>query len=325
VKTLRIEEFAFADLPRGAHQRFWLHALDLLAGPVLLPTIVVSGVNPGPTLFVVAGVHGDEYEGMAALRRVAAQLEPSQMQGRLVAIPVVNPFAYEARARIAPLHIDGLNLARIFPGDRNGSPSQILAHQLLNLVLRNLGPDDLFFDFHSGSADVAFAPLIGYRDIPGEATKRAAEAARYFGIEQIWRIPDSPGPFNAETTRRGIPTLGTEITGRAGCDPEDVAVYERGLRNLIAYLGIVPEWPSPVRVDRPERTTVEIVAPATGFFDTEHRLYDDVSEGDVLGKVLDLFGETVAEVRSPTSGPIWAARSMPAVRTGELLSYIAIG
>ena len=174
---------------------------------------------------------------------------------------MVNPFAYEARARVAPLHIDGLNLARIFPGDANGSPSRILAHQLLDLVLRNLGPDDLFFDFHSGSADVAFAQLVGYRDVPGEATIRAAEAARFFGIDQIWRIPDSPGPFNAETARRGIPTLGTEITGRAGCDPEDVGVYERGLRNLLAYLDIVPAWPSPSRIDRPERTTIEISRP----------------------------------------------------------------
>ena len=83
MKRLRIEEFALADLPRDTHQRFWLHALDVLTGPVLLPTIAVTGVNPGPTLFVVAGVHGDEYEGMAAIRRVAAQIEPSQIRGSL--------------------------------------------------------------------------------------------------------------------------------------------------------------------------------------------------------------------------------------------------
>ena len=165
MKRLRIEEFTLADLPQDTHQRFWLHALDVLTGPVLLPTIAVTGVSPGPTLFVVAGVHGDEYEGMAAIRRVVAQVDPSQMKGQIVAIPVVNPFAYEARARVAPLHIDGLNLARVFPGAGNGSPSQILAHQLLDLVLRNLGPDDLFFDFHSGSADVRLCPahwLPGY-------------------------------------------------------------------------------------------------------------------------------------------------------------------
>ena len=115
----------------------------------------------------------------------------------------------------------------------------------------------MFFDFHSGSADVTFAQLIGYRDIPGEATRRAAEQLAILGSSKSGEYPIHKGRSTL-ATRRGIPTLGTEITGRAGCDPEDVAVYERGLRNLIAYLGIVPGWPP--RTDQ-QRTTVEIVAP----------------------------------------------------------------
>ena len=324
METIRIDDFAFAHRERGRSERLWLHALDLLGGPALLPSIVVSGAKPGRTLFVVAGVHGDEYEGMAAIRRVAASLDPAKMCGRFVAIPVANPFAYEARARIAPLHIDGLNLARVFPGDPAGSPSRQLAAKLLDLVLRNLGPDDLFLDFHSGSADVPFARLIGFRDIPGEAAEKSEEASRHFGIEQLWRIPDSPGPFNAETASRGIVTLGTETTGRAGCDPADLAVYELGLRNLLAYMGICPEWEFPKRLGHAPLITVDVNAPATGFFESERGLYDVVNEGDRLGRIIDLFGDVIAEVVAPASGPIWAARSMPAVRQGELLFYIAV-
>ena len=323
MKTIRNQDFEFSELPRGESSRFWIHALDMLAGPALLPVISITGREPGPTLFIVAGVHGDEYEGMAAIRRIARQLDPARMRGRFVAIPMANPFAYEARARIAPLHIDGANLARVFPGDPSGPPSRIIAHELLQLVLRNLGPDDIFFDFHSGSADVPFAQLIGYRDLTGPTTERAAEAARHFGIEQVWRIPDSPGPFNAETARRGIVTLGTETTGRAGCDPDDVSVYEQGLKNLLAYMGITPDWPTPRRIDHPALVTTDVYSPTTGFFETERRLYDQVRAGDVLGRVVDLFGDELVEVRAPVSGPLWAARSMPAVRIGELLFYIA--
>jgi predicted deacylase len=184
---------------------------------------------------------------MEALRVAFDRLDPARMSGAFVAIPVANPFAYEARARTAPLHLNGQNLATVFPGDPTGSPSAVLAHHLFQLVLANVTADDLFLDFHSGSADVAFAPLIGFRDIPGPALSRSEEAARAFGLPHLWRIPDSPGMFNAETARRDIPTLGTETTGRAGCHPEDVAAYARGVHNLLAHLSVIPDPPSTAR------------------------------------------------------------------------------
>lgn len=324
MRTVRIEEFSFAEIAPDSREHLWLHVVDLLGGPVLLPVIVVRGARPGPALLVVAGVHGDEYEGMAAIRQVAASLEPARMQGLFVAIPVANPFAYEARSRVTPLHLDGLNLARVFPGDPAGSPTRQLAAKLLELVLNNLGPDDLFLDFHSGSADAQFARLIGFRDVPGPAAERAQEIARHTGISQLWRIPDSPGPFNAETARRGIVTLGTETTGRAGCDPVDVAVFAEGLRNLLAYLTIVPDWPAPPRLATPARTTVEVIAPATGWFESEAQLHEVVAKGQRLGRIVDLFGDPVADVHAPVAGAIWASRTMPPVRTGELLFYIAV-
>ena len=81
--TVAIDEFDPADLPRGTSHRLWLHAFDLLASPLLLPAFVVNGAEPGRTLFTVAGVHGDEYEGMAAIRRVVSRLDPAQMRGRI--------------------------------------------------------------------------------------------------------------------------------------------------------------------------------------------------------------------------------------------------
>ena len=160
--------------------------------------------------------------------------------GRFIGLPIANPFAYEARARVAPLAVDGLNLARVFPGDSGASASRALAKALLDFVAATLTIDDLLIDFHSGSADVAFAPMNGFRDIPGPARAPSEEAARHFGLPNLWCIPDSPGPLNAESSRLGIPTIGTETTGRAGCDPEDTAAYLAGLRNLLAFLGILP-------------------------------------------------------------------------------------
>jgi predicted deacylase len=318
-----LASFGIEDVASGTKQRLRLRVLPGLLEPVALPVLVARGARPGPTLLAVAGVHGDEYEGMEALRVVFDELDPAQMAGAFVALPVCNPFAYEARIRISPVHIDGLNLARVFPGDPHGSPTRVLAHELFRFATRLLGAPDLFIDLHSGSADVAFLPTIGYRDIRNAAFARSEEAARHFGLDALWLIPDSPGTFNGEMARHGVTTLGTETTGRSGLLPDDVAAYVRGLRNLLAYLGILPDAPRPERTGTPPRRTQDLLAPATGFLRNARRLAEEVEAGDDLGTITDVFGEVVGELIAPISGTIWAARSMPAVRSGELVYAIA--
>jgi len=319
-----LADFSLAAVPPGTRRRLALVAGTGSGGPATLPVVVAKGAAPGPTLLAVAGVHGDEYEGMEAIRGVFGRLDPGEMRGAFVGVIVANPAAYEARTRATPAYIDGLNLARVFPGDPAGSPSLALAHALLAFVLRLVTADDLVLDFHSGSADIPFAPLIGFRAGNGPGTERAEEAARRFGFPRLWRIPDAPGPLNAETARRGIPTLGTETTGRAGCEPDDVAGFARGLANLLAHLGVCPGWPVATRHDGPARDTVEVLAPAAGFLRPAARLHDEVAAGGTLGTIVDLFGDPVAEVVAPVGGTLWAARSMPAVRTGELCAMIAV-
>jgi predicted deacylase len=320
-----IDEITVATLPRGYKERLKLLVISDPSDALMLRALVAVGREPGPTLLAVAGVHGDEYEGMAAVREVFTALDPATMKGSFLAIPVANPLAYAARTRSTPASVDGLNLARVFPGDAGGTVTQRLAHHLLCLVERNVGPDDLFVDLHSGSADVAFATMVGFRDISASGRGASEEAARHFGIARFWRIPDSPGPFNAETARRGIPTIGTETTGRAGCDPADVAAYVTGLRNLLVYLRIHDHDASsaPVRFNGPARPTLDLISPAYGFFRTAVQLHDHVDSGARLGAIVDLDGDVVAEVMAPVAGEVWAWRTTPAVRPGELIGMIA--
>lgn len=322
-RGVSIDAFVVADLPRGRKERLDLLVTPDLPGPLTLTALTVTGAAPGPLLLAVAGVHGDEYEGMEAIRQVFASLDPARMRGTFVAIPVANPLAYVARCRATPASIDGLNLARVFPGSPDGALTRRLAHHLLTLVARNVGADDLFIDLHSGSADVAFAQLIGYRDLPGAERSAAAEAARHFGLPRLWRIPDAPGPFNAETARRGIPTLGTETTGRAGCLAADVAAFVAGLRNLLAFLGVVTGAPRLTRYDGPARATVDVMAPVGGFLRSPVRLYDIAVTNQALGEIIDIAGQRLALVHAPVAGEIWAWRATPAVRPGDLIGMIA--
>ena len=321
---IAIDEFYASQLHPGRKQRLSLRVAPDLSGPLTLTALTVSGAAPGPTVLAVAGVHGDEYEGMEAIRQVFHTLDPNGMTGTFISIPVANPFAYAGRSRATPAHVDGLNLARVFPGDPDGTITRRLAHHLLALVERLVGPDDLFIDLHSGSADVTFAPMIGIRDVSDVDQSRAEEAARHFGLSRLWLIPDSPGPFNAETSRHGVPTLGTETTGRAGCDPADVATYATGLRNLLAFKRIVASPSPPSRCDGPPRQTIDLIAPAGGFFRTTMRLDDEVIAGTLLGEIIDVAGEPIAQITAPVDGAIWAWRTTPAIHPGDLLGMIAL-
>lgn len=321
--SLPIDDLDLANFVEGTKQHLSLTVASDIDGPLLLPAMLVRGVSPGPTLLAIAGVHGNEYEGMEAIRTLFATLDPAVMRGTFFAIPVANPLAYAARTRATPATYDGFNLARVFPGSATGTLTPRLAHHLLALVERHLGPDDLFIDFHSGSEDVAFATLVGFRDIFSPARQRSEEAARHFGMPLLWRIPDSAGPFNAETARRGIPTIGTETTGRAGFDPAGYQAFVTGLQNTLAFLGISADQ-FPVRIANPARGTVDVVARAGGFFRAAVVLHDEVRAGAVLGTIIDIGGTILEEITVPASGVIWACRATPAVRPGEMIAMIAL-
>lgn len=318
-----IAEFQTENIPSGSSRSGWLSAPVGLETPASLPCLVVRGGEPGPTLLAVAGVHGNEYEGMAAIRAVATQLDAATLSGAFVAIPVANPFAYATRTRTTPPELDGLNLARVFPGDANGSPTQQLAAHLLHLAERLVGPEDLVVDFHSGSHDVAFATLVGFRDVPGPARHASETAARHFGGERLWRIPDACGPFNAETARRGLTTIATETTGRAGLDPAGVEVFTTGLFNVMVHLGMITRPASPRPLAMPALTSHEMTAPADGFLRTTSALHDRVTAGQVLGDIVSVFGTPLAEIHSEQDGELWAVRATPVVAKGELCFMVA--
>jgi hypothetical protein len=158
---------------------------------------------------------------MEAIRHVFHTLDPDQMIGTFIGIPVANPLAYAARTRATPSSIDGLNLARVFPGDPEGTLTRRLAHHLLALVERLIGPTI------SSSISTVVAPEKNalarhLRDLTDVDQSSAEEAARHRSL-RLWLIPARP------LQRRNCPPRYSHArhrtTGRAGCGPTDVATY----------------------------------------------------------------------------------------------------
>ncbi len=287
--------------------------------PADLPVLAIAGERPGPAFIAAAGVHGDEYEGPRALWEVCETLPPSSLSGVFVAMPVCNPWAYAAASRTTPAPIDGVNLARTFPGDPAGSPTQRLAAALLAFVLR-LKPA-LFLDLHSGGVRYRFLPAVAYRRGLGDVARSRA-AVRAFGVKNLWAGRDHAGTFNAETARRGITTVGNEMTGAGGCLDEDVAADREGVFNLMRWLGMLRDRPAP-EVPGPFWETAEVPVEHGGYVDMRRSIGEPVSAGDTIGVVRSAFGEVVAEARAPYGGVVWVTRHLRMMEAGEMAGAVA--
>ena len=95
-------------------------------GDLTLTVLAAVGAQEGPTLTLLSGVHGDEYEGMRTIQLLYRSIDPNKLRGRVIMVPVCNPPAYYAISRTTPY--DEKNLARVFPGSPTGSITEQLAH-----------------------------------------------------------------------------------------------------------------------------------------------------------------------------------------------------
>jgi predicted deacylase len=298
-----------------------IKSLAVVAGepPLELPLVALVGDRPGPLAVAAAGVHGDEYEGPLALWQLAEALAPASLAGVLVALPVCNPWAFAAGLRATPAHIDGGNLARLFPGNPDGAPTERLAAALLAFVLR-LRPA-LFVDLHSGGVRYRYRPMVGYRRGLGDVP-RAAAAARAFGVAGLWALRDHPGTFNAETARRGVTTVGVEMTGGGGCREDDVAADRDGVLNLLRWLGMLADRPPP-EIPGPFCEMTELRAAADGCAVIARSVGEPVAAGAALAHVRSPLGDVVDEVRAPHAGAVWVTRHLRGITRGETVSAVA--
>jgi predicted deacylase len=303
----------------GTKATFALDVTPLPTGGMLkLPLLVARGAAPGKTIVVLGGVHGDEYEGMAAVRSVFRSLDPAEMRGTLLGVPVCNPPAFAAAARTSPL--DGQNLARIFPGSPDGTISERIANVLTSAVNRHA---DFVTDLHSSGSRIAMPLLVGYYHGENEAGRCSREAALRFGAPIVWgHDGGGEGRSLSDPHQRGIPWLYTESPSGGWLHGDVARLYARGVENVMRYLGILPGKAPLATIERELFGEGDIdrslVAPVSGFLSPRVELLDAVEAGDLLGVVEDPAGESLAEIRAPAAGIVVLRRNCPPVTAGEI-------
>jgi predicted deacylase len=303
----------------GARATLGLDVTTLPTGGLLeLPLLVVRGARPGKTIVVLGGVHGDEYEGMAAVRAVYRALDPQELRGMFLGISVCNPPAFATATRTSPL--DGQNLARVFPGNPNGTVSERIAHVITTSVNHYA---DFVIDLHSSGSRIAMPLLVGYYHADNEAGRRSREAALRFGAPIIWgHDGGGEGRSLSDPHERGIPWLYTECPSGGWLHADVAALYTSGVLNVMRFLGMLPgETPTlPIERELVGEGDIDksLAAPVSGFLVPHVELLDAVRTGDLLGVIEDLYGDPLAEIRAPEAGIVVLRRNTPVVTAGDI-------
>lgn len=281
------------------------------AADVRLPLLICRGANRGRRLVAVAGVHGDEYEGMQAVWKTFRALNPATMCGDFIGLPIAHVAAYEAFVRESPL--DGKNLARSFPGRVDGTITEQLAYFLFEQIVSKA---DFLLDFHSGGKKYNFLPLVGYYEMNNQASAISLDLANRLKLPYRWKLPHTAGVLTYEACQRNIPSIGTEYLGEGKLSPEGVAAYIDCIGRCLDYLEI-----SSGQNSDPFAQTVIIgdwmTASHVGLFIGEVKTGEHVARGVRLGRVEALSGEVLEDFIAAHDGVILGVRSVAPIMPGD--------
>ena len=285
--------------------------------PVKLPVMIVKGNTDGPTLTVLGGVHGDEYEGPLAIRQLFEKINPSSLNGTFIGLPQSNPPAAEAGTRQSP--IDNLNLARVFPGNQTGTITHKIAHFISTKLIDKT---DFLIDLHSSGTHISTPTLVGYDASAKGIVNGSKECALSFGVPTIWgHTTLSNGRSISYADSINIPWLYTECSGGGWLHTKEVELYKAGVLNVMRNLKMIkgkssniqPEFQLLGNGDMEE----SIAATVSGYLVPKVDMLSRVKKDQLLGEILGPANELLEEIKSPHNGVIVLIRRSSAVMEGE--------
>ncbi|MGJ3249159.1 MAG: N-alpha-acetyl diaminobutyric acid deacetylase DoeB [Elainellaceae cyanobacterium] len=312
------KQIGYLSIPHSRNESAW--------GSMHMPIAVIKN-GSGPTILLTGGSHGDEYEGPIALAKLSRELDAEAIQGRIILLPALNFPAMMAGKRLSP--IDGKNMNRVFPGDRTGTMTEVIAHYVYHVLLPMC---DVVLDMHSGGYSLEFVPCIimHYLDDAAMMEKTLA-ALNAFGapIGLMLRELDTDGMFDSAVEETGTLFLTTELAGSARVSVKALAVAETGLRNLLCHLGILKSdqaiAPHPPRLMEVPDTACYVTAAADGIYEPFHDLGAEILDGQPTGQIhfLDDLRRSPRLLKSHRSGILICRRSPGHVERGDCVAVIA--
>ncbi len=292
-----------------------------------IPVAVVQGARPGPVLALVAGAHGTEYASIIALEKLIEKLDPAQISGTVVIVPLLNLASFEQKVpHVNP--VDGKSMNRFYPGKADGTQTERALFAMTRQVVERC---DALIDYHGGDLDEDLRPY-GYWIKTGNEKQDAASRGMIlaFGLPTIIIAADRPADpaasryLDSTATSRGKTAITVEAGHAGTVEPQDVAALVDGTLSVMRYLQMLPGAPENVEHPVWIESVKTVASEQTGIFYASVVRGAYVAEGTRLGYVTDYLGRKVFEARSPAAGVVLYVCSVPSMKKGDTVANVGV-
>jgi predicted deacylase len=290
-----------------------------------IPVVVIQGEKSGPVLTLASGSHGTEYASILAIEELIEKLDPKQISGTVIALPLINTASFEQKVpHVNP--VDGKSMNRFYPGKSDGTQTEraswVITHEVVDR-------SNYLIDFHGGDLDESLRPYAYWSPI-GNAKQDAASRGMVeaFGLDTIILATERPKDPNAaryldnNASLRGKPSIAVEAGYAGTSDPADVALLVNGTLNVMRSLKMLPG--EAARVDHPTwiEKIREVASSETGIFYPLVKRGSYVAAGARIGYITDYFGRVVLEPRAPAAGVVLYICAVPSMKKGDTVAFV---
>jgi predicted deacylase len=290
-----------------------------------IPVVVVNGIRPGPTLALVSGAHGTEYASIIALENLIQNIDPRDISGAVILVPLVNLGSFEKKVpHVNPT--DGKSMNRFYPGNPNGTQTERASWMMTKEVVEK---SDYLIDLHGGDLDESLRPYSYWSKTGDERLDTATRnMVLAFGLDHIIVVTDRPKDANASryldstASTRGKPAIAVEAGASGTTEPDEIQALVDGCYNVMRFLKMLPGRATPIEhpvwIDKVSSVTSDV----EGIFYPAVERGSYVAQGMKLGYVTDFFGKTLWEAHAPTAGVVLYVCSVPSMNKGDTIANI---
>ena len=292
-----------------------------------IPVIVVNGAMPGPVLALVSGAHGTEYSSIIALEKLIPKLDPAELSGTVVLLPLINiPSFLQKVPHVNP--VDKKSMNRYYPGRLDGTQTDRVLYFITKQVVDRC---DYLIDYHGGDLDESLRPYAYWGPTgKAEQDRVSKQMVLAFGLDHIiiWHErPTDPAAsryLDKTASLRGKPSIVVEAGHAGTTETDDIALLVNGTTSTMRALKMLPGEPhtteNPVWLDK----IVDIESDLEGIFYPLVTRGTYAQEGMKVGYVTDYFGKIIFEARAPVSGIILHINAVPSLTKGDNIANIGV-
>ncbi len=292
-----------------------------------IPVAVFHGARPGPVLALVAGAHGTEYTSIIALEKLIGMLNPAEISGTVIIVPLINIPSFEQKVpHVNP--VDRKSMNRWYPGKMDGTQTDRASFLITRQVVEQC---DHLIDLHGGDLDESLRPYSYWTKTGSEKQDQISrEMVLAFGLDHIIISTDRPKDPQASrylentATTRGKPSITAEAGYAGTVEADDLNALVNGCMNVMRYLKMLPGTPSviehPVWIEK----VVTLASDQTGMFYPAVKRGTYVEQGMKIGYVTDYLGKVIFEARAPVAGVVLYVCAVPSMTKGATIANIGV-